>query len=91
MKLTQAAVAAATAELKRVECEVRAVAPAISANKLYRLIQDIETSAYRDNHEAFEACRAVIKWYEGPEGPEMLFSQGCEMIKRVKEIVNDPK
>jgi hypothetical protein len=36
---------------------------------------------------AEDACRAVIAWREGPEGPTTLFEQGSAMLKLVRDVV----
>ncbi len=38
---------------------------------------------------AREALEAIIKWRAGPEGPEVLFTEGAEMLAKVHAALND--
>lgn len=33
------------------------------------------------------ALKSVLIWRDGPEGPEVMFSQGCTMLRLVRDAI----
>jgi len=47
-----------------------------------------ENKRHMDERDiAWKALRLVLAWWDGPEGPEMLFSEGCQMLRAVRDAL----
>lgn len=58
--------------------------------EIARLKKELECSI-ADADNLSKAAQKVVEWRDGPEGPDMLFKQGAEMITSVRDALKGHK